>query len=286
MLRTATAIVFHQKNKRIPLPLKIKLKPRLSKIETPFIIEVKKIFYALNTYDKEKIEDIKIGNLTFLLYILSKINKNSLFPSTSQKIFSFDIGPFSDSSQIKKLDYYPVIVDNIFINSSDKKLVQECMPYLKMIYLPLGVKLKVSLLFEESPYISFESQFIKLRIQPTMGSCTFLSLSEWDIDFTIPSQELLVLSTILTTKIEYGGLLRTLVKSIKRKGRWPYTDYLTWFFDTIAYIHSKLFWIIDTSAIPDSELYLLKDEQKVQYEKYLKDTKSINSISFIDINST
>ncbi|MFX1487442.1 MAG: hypothetical protein ACFFBS_10195 [Promethearchaeota archaeon] len=265
--RVPTAIVYSIDKREVPLPRVISLGRRFSAIRIPMIISARKLFKTLGKSELLKQNPFIQSQITVFLLILNKMNEMNQMGAGRSLGPSIDIGPFAGAGMYKSLSFYVAPIEDLCPSEKDLFLVQEAMPHLKSILLPLGLSLQITFLGPDKPcMLAFKTQGLTFTLSVSMGQGNRLELSQWARTFTLASDQLYADGVVLDATVQYGGLKNRLKSAFLFRGIWSIYDYLKWCSDTILWVTDYLGWLEDDTEIPQEHAFVLVQEQPITYQ--------------------
>jgi hypothetical protein len=267
LFRVPTAIVYNPTSREVALPRIINLGTRLSGARYPMIIASRSLFRKLNKFDLLKQNPFLQSQITVFLLILSRMNEMNQFGAGRSLGPSIDIGPFSAAGMYKSLPFYVAPLEKICPSEKDQFLIQEAMPNLKSMILPLGMSLAITFLSpSKSCTIRFSNRDLEYSISVSMGTGGGLQHSQWARTFNSMPNQLVADGVVLDGSIKYGGLSNRISSAFSRKAKWSLYDYLNWVSDTMQWITDYISWLENDTDIPQSRAFVLTQEAPITYQ--------------------
>jgi hypothetical protein len=267
LFRVPTAIVYNPTSREVALPRIINLGTRLSGARYPMIIASRSLFRKLNKFDLLKQNPFLQSQITVFLLILSRMNQMNQFGAGRSLGPSIDIGPFSSAGMYKSLPFCVAPLEEICPSEKDQFLIQEAMPNLKSMILPLGISLGITFLSPtKSCTIRFWNRDLEYSISVSMGTGGGLQHSQWARTFNSAPGQLVADGVVLDGTIKYGGLGNRIRSAFSTKAKWSLYDYLNWVSDTMQWITDYISWLENDVDILQSLAFILATEVPITYQ--------------------
>ena len=263
-----TAITIDIEKDSIALPRTMRMKPRISSIYWPFIINAISVYEKVKKSEFLKQDSYEMLNVAIvatlfkgLINILSKVD------SFETSELGIDKGPITGMRRISQLKYYLKDISYVSKDGKDVDLLKFLFPEIDLIRLPIGVNFSISLFGRKQPKgLVISTREIKLTLNSIYGNGSGLHLSTWKRSFDTKADKLYVNAIGFNCELEFTGASFNFFKIFNRRGYWDTNEYLSWFINLMDWLKEYLDWLEDEDEINMEEAFDLVESNPPHYK--------------------
>lgn len=263
-----SAITIDIEKDSVALPRTMRMKPRISSIYWPFIIN------AISVYDKVKksgflkqdpYEMLNVGIIATLFKgLISILSKVDSFETSELEI---NKGPITAMRRISQLEYYLKDISSVSEDGKDVELLKLLFPEIDLMRLPIGMNFSISLFGRKQPRgLVISTREIKLTLNSIYGSGSGLYLSTWKRSFDTKADKLYVNAIGFNCELEFAGASFNFLKIFNKRGCWYTNEYLSWFINLMDWLKEYMDWLEDEDEINMEEAFDLIESSPPHYK--------------------